>query len=129
MLLITNFSITSLTHVFFAGEVVTSIIDPNDIAAYTDSIVYKQCMRADGQVETTIVSSGGVAMTEQQTDSTAVEQQPQVEEQQQQVNSRTGKSIYVFFFLLIIVSGYFLLFCLMIKERKDHSHPLNSFSP
>ncbi|GFS03533.1 SUMO-specific isopeptidase USPL1 [Elysia marginata] len=51
------------------GEVVTSIIDPNDIGSYLDSVVYKQCMLANGEIETTIVHSGV---------------QPAVQEQQQQ---------------------------------------------
>ena len=60
-----------------AGEVVTSIVDPNNITAYTDTVVYRQCMLADGQVETTIVSSGGVPQ-----EPTPVETQQQAEPQQ-----------------------------------------------
>lgn len=48
------------------GQVVTSIIDPNDIPSYADSVVYKQCMRADGEIETTVVYSGGIPVTQEE---------------------------------------------------------------
>ncbi|KAK0040440.1 mucin-12 [Biomphalaria pfeifferi] len=48
------------------GQVLTSIIDPNDIPAYADSIVYKQCMLPDGNIETTIVSQGGQLLTQEE---------------------------------------------------------------
>uniref|UniRef100_A0A2C9KSI5 Ubiquitin-specific peptidase-like SUMO isopeptidase domain-containing protein n=1 Tax=Biomphalaria glabrata TaxID=6526 RepID=A0A2C9KSI5_BIOGL len=48
------------------GQVLTSIIDPNDIPAYADSIVYKQCMLPDGNIETTIVSQGGQMLTQEE---------------------------------------------------------------
>ena len=58
------------------GEVVTSIIDPNDIGSYLDSVVYKQCMMANGEIETTIVHSGVQPAAQEQQ-----QQQPQEEQQ------------------------------------------------
>lgn len=49
-----------------SGQVVTSIIDPNDIPSYTNSVVYKQCMRSDGEIETTIVYSDGMPVTQEE---------------------------------------------------------------
>ncbi|CAG5115020.1 unnamed protein product, partial [Candidula unifasciata] len=49
-----------------SGQVVTSIIDPNDIPSYSNSVVYKQCMRSDGEIETTIVYSDGMAVNQEQ---------------------------------------------------------------
>lgn len=49
-----------------SGQVVTSIIDPNDIPSYADSVVYKQCMLPDGEIETTIVYQGGIPVTQEE---------------------------------------------------------------
>ncbi|KAH9496713.1 hypothetical protein Btru_009761 [Bulinus truncatus] len=64
-----------------SGQVVTSIIDPNDIPAYADSIVYKQCMLPDGDIETTIVSQGGVPVTQEEQPQEQVTASQEVTEQ------------------------------------------------
>ena len=48
-----------------SGEIVTSIIDPADIAAYAHTTVYKQCY-VNGEVETTIVSAPPEEQPQQQ---------------------------------------------------------------
>ncbi|CAG5126054.1 unnamed protein product [Candidula unifasciata] len=50
-----------------SGQVVTSVIDPNDISLYADSVIYKQWLNADGEIETTVVHAGSMEATQNHT--------------------------------------------------------------
>ncbi|BFZ20984.1 hypothetical protein BsWGS_24023 [Bradybaena similaris] len=49
-----------------SGQVVSSIINPNDLSLYADSVIYKQCVNSDGEIETTVVHPGNSATTQHQ---------------------------------------------------------------
>lgn len=67
-----------------SGQVVSSIINPNDLSLYADSVIYRQCVNSDGEIETTVVHPGNSVTTQHQTQD-GTEDAQQVLQQGQQI--------------------------------------------